>query len=427
MTLTTTIELLPLMLATSLLGSMLTTRRRIGSVGSRVLHRFSFLGSCVVALFVLSVPCLASSADNAVAEPIEDVVANEVRQAIDPRNALTNPPVPSYRFEDPSIRLAADSLVDLSEYGTRDTSPIEVDTSNVRVATSRPPVPTSTLNDELSDSESPELAANDLSRNVEPPRLAITPPPVPSTFVHEETPETIENVGTTEVAVEHSTSDALADVPVGDVSTDNPTVGRADDENNEGLNPQETAGPTVHVRNMMSRYSSGPVALEHADGWRVVVGPHFTEDSGRRELEDQLVVATREYVDRHIGQSGAADFMDLNIDFIRQNLLFGTVENEMKDSNQGPTRYMTVVLRFDQEFQDDLHTSWTAAQREARLKQIGFGTGGVLALLATVFGFLKVDSATDESYRGRLQIAAATVILTLTAAGVFVAHWIPWI
>ena len=51
----------------------------------------------------------------------------------------------------------------------------------------------------------------------------------------------------------------------------------------------------------------------------------------------------------------------------------------------------------------------------------------VLALLAVVSGFFRLDHATRGRYRGRLQWIAAGAILGLIAAGVLLGRRIPWV
>ena len=54
------------------------------------------------------------------------------------------------------------------------------------------------------------------------------------------------------------------------------------------------------------------------------------------------------------------------------------------------------------------------------------GAWPVLGFLGLVFGYLKLDTATRGYYTGRLQIGALAAVLSLAAAGVLLARWIPW-
>ena len=54
-----------------------------------------------------------------------------------------------------------------------------------------------------------------------------------------------------------------------------------------------------------------------------------------------------------------------------------------------------------------------------RLKYTAVATGGLFGLLATVFGYLKLDTLTRGYYTGRLRMAAAMTILALVAGLLF--------
>ena len=49
---------------------------------------------------------------------------------------------------------------------------------------------------------------------------------------------------------------------------------------------------------------------------------------------------------------------------------------------------------------------------------VGIGAGWVMALLGTIFGYLKLDTLTRGYYTRRLQLVAGAVILTLIGAAV---------
>jgi len=185
--------------------------------------------------------------------------------------------------------------------------------------------------------------------------------------------------------------------------------------------------PQLDVAAMIPSQTSGPVRLADGEGYRVVAGPYYSAGGGNRELDDEMIRAVTTHVERHVGQSGVADRLGFDVDYVRRNLLLGEAVEEVKRETYPPTRYMTAVLKFDQEFLGDLDSRWTSAVRGARLRQVSFGTGGVLALLATVFGYLRLDTATRGSYTGRLQLVATGAILALAGLGVLLARWIPWI
>ena len=60
---------------------------------------------------------------------------------------------------------------------------------------------------------------------------------------------------------------------------------------------------------------------------------------------------------------------------------------------------------------------WQRSVINSRLWGVGTAVAAVLLVLATLFAYLKIDLASDGSYRGRLRFAAAAVILAVTAVG----------
>jgi hypothetical protein len=65
---------------------------------------------------------------------------------------------------------------------------------------------------------------------------------------------------------------------------------------------------------------------------------------------------------------------------------------------------------------------WRNAIVQDRLWYTGGGAALVLALLATFYGYLKLDLKTDAPHKGRLQLAA-TLVALLVAAGALLARW----
>ena len=58
-------------------------------------------------------------------------------------------------------------------------------------------------------------------------------------------------------------------------------------------------------------------------------------------------------------------------------------------------------------------------------RRVGVAAGGmglVIIVLGTLFGYLKLDTATRGYYSGRLKLAAAAVILSAVTLGAWAAH-----
>ena len=194
------------------------------------------------------------------------------------------------------------------------------------------------------------------------------------------------------------------------------------------VEPIETLQETgLNVGAILPSQTSGPVPLQQGEGFRVVSGPYYSQGIGYDELNDQMLGAVNNYIDRRISHNGIAESLGFDINYIRQNLLLGKVEEEVKYGTFHPTRYLTVVLQFDQPFLDELNHRWTLVVQKSRLQQLSLGIGGVCALLVTVFGYLRIDNVTQGCYRQRLKLVATGIILAFTVFGVCLARWIPWI
>jgi hypothetical protein len=75
-----------------------------------------------------------------------------------------------------------------------------------------------------------------------------------------------------------------------------------------------------------------------------------------------------------------------------------------------------VLLEFGRKVKDRILEARQGALIARRLWLAGVGLTAALALLAVLYGYLKIDLATAGGYRGRLRLAAATAILGVAAA-----------
>ena len=63
----------------------------------------------------------------------------------------------------------------------------------------------------------------------------------------------------------------------------------------------------------------------------------------------------------------------------------------------------------------------------AAWRRLGLFAGAALLLLASVFGYFRLDNATRGYYTGRLQFMTAAAILAVVGAGAVLAQWIHWL
>ena len=88
--------------------------------------------------------------------------------------------------------------------------------------------------------------------------------------------------------------------------------------------------------------------------------------------------------------------------------------------------YQTHALMVvDADFGERVLALWKEKKASNRLLQTGLGSGVVLLLLGSLFGYFRLDTATRGYYTGRLQFATAGAILAIVAVSMMVAQWIP--
>ena len=179
---------------------------------------------------------------------------------------------------------------------------------------------------------------------------------------------------------------------------------------------------------LSSPSKSGAIRLGDVDGWRVVVGPFKSWGECHRKLNEQIEHAVNEYIDDYLQHPGSGEQIHIAAAYIRSELLVGEPQRNVVQSKLvGNMCQLTAVLRFDQPFLIVIDRRWHAIRVQTRLLQVALLSGMVFLLLATSYGYLKLDAASRGRYVRRLQFAAVTVILALVVAGVLIARWIPWI
>lgn len=145
----------------------------------------------------------------------------------------------------------------------------------------------------------------------------------------------------------------------------------------------------------------------------LTLGPFTTREECEAALPAALELAATEYTAKYLGEQAAAR-IDLSVEQLRQQLVAETWEETIQAS-VGPMVQLHILLRFDSAFNGLLKQHWHRAQVQERIAGIGALMFLVLSLLFVAFAYLKIDLATAGAYRGRLKLAAAAVILTLTA------------
>ena len=158
----------------------------------------------------------------------------------------------------------------------------------------------------------------------------------------------------------------------------------------------------------------------------VASGPFATRGECRRALAEAMRQALAEYVADHRGREEIAELLAFDNAYIKDHLQRGEVYEETVQASFGPMLQQHSLLEFGQEFRDEIDRRWQQVKVTSRLAHVALAAIAVLAGLAVVFFYLRLDTATQGCYSGRLQLAAGVVILGLVSLGILVARWIPW-
>ncbi len=147
----------------------------------------------------------------------------------------------------------------------------------------------------------------------------------------------------------------------------------------------------------------------------VTSDPYTTKEECDAALDSQLVQATDRYVDELLGPQ-AHRLVPVDIGTIRHAVCREEYV-ETLDTSVGPMRRVHVLLAFDERLRDSLRDRYRSAVQHRRVSQAGGGALAVLLVLATLFGYLKLDTATRGFYTRRLQVVATVVILAVVVLG----------
>jgi hypothetical protein len=167
-----------------------------------------------------------------------------------------------------------------------------------------------------------------------------------------------------------------------------------------------------------------PVLVGEVATWPVASGVHVLKQDCRRALDEALQSATAEYVDWLLGRERASAWVDFTAQYIRTRLVRPeNVYHEVIQTSVGPVHQTHALLEFGEAFRHELDE----LRATSRLLQVGLAAALVLGVVAALYSYFRLDTATRGYYTRRLQFAAAGAILGWVAAGLLLAWKIPWI
>jgi hypothetical protein len=181
--------------------------------------------------------------------------------------------------------------------------------------------------------------------------------------------------------------------------------------------------------------------LQVGDVYQVSVSSGPQEKMGEcpPALDEQLKKAVAAYVDEYLGSEAAgqcrvSDLIQYDLGYIKKHLVKrGSTFEEKLQMSFGPMYQIHALLEFGPAFRKELDGRRGDLERHARevaiafrLRGLALGFGAVLCLLAVLFGYFRLDTATRGYYTGRLQFLAATAILIVMVAGALLASRVMW-
>lgn len=159
------------------------------------------------------------------------------------------------------------------------------------------------------------------------------------------------------------------------------------------------------------------------------------------DIRDKALAVTRDYIDDLIGPGAGAVLGLQTLAELKEHGVLGKEYCELlrtesplsgaSGDSSGP-EYLTYhrhwqELDFNPEFQSWARAEYARCLTSSRIAQSGLIGGTVLAVLATVLGFLHLNHRTRGSYAGRLQKFTLAAVLVIVAIGVLLSQAIHWI
>jgi hypothetical protein len=157
----------------------------------------------------------------------------------------------------------------------------------------------------------------------------------------------------------------------------------------------------------------------------VKAGPYRSVRECEPDLQREVSVAVTEFINDHLHAKHASTFINFSLDELRRRKVVREQFSEQLETSLGVMSQVHAKLAFDSGFRDELDLRWSEIRARSKLAQIGLGASIITLLLGTLFSYFKLDTATKGYYTGRLQFLTAGTILTLVAASVVLAKWIP--
>ena len=142
----------------------------------------------------------------------------------------------------------------------------------------------------------------------------------------------------------------------------------------------------------------------------------------QRELDAVLKRTADQYIRDWQNDDDAVELVDVSLDYLHHRVKKAEYSEVVESESVGPMHQVHALLEFDDSVREDFRRVLHEAVVTGRLWYAGSGAALVLALLATLYGYLRLDLRTGGTHKGHLQLAATLVALIATA-GVLLVRW----
>lgn len=202
----------------------------------------------------------------------------------------------------------------------------------------------------------------------------------------------------------HRTEVAMIVVPEGasaDVKNISPPVmahkAKYEPAPTDSIELDEPEPPKIVAANRPSWVDTKPGFEDGVYRTVIVVGPYETRQECNDHLGSQIAIAAEEYIDRVLG-SNASRHVALPAEFLRSKAVLDEQWEEPIWSPRNKRQMVQVhaLLEFDKVARNELDRRWHAAQVHDRLWYTAGGAAGILALVGTLFGYLRLNPKNES-------------------------------
>ncbi len=164
-----------------------------------------------------------------------------------------------------------------------------------------------------------------------------------------------------------------------------------------------TVSPAVTITNEpRPTWVDGPAGLNKSVYcFPVKSGLFASVPECQRELDAEISTAAAHYIDEYLADLSphASALVELPLPYLKKHVVKSEYAEVVESKSVGPMHQIHARLEFDDQVRSDVRRRLHDTVVEQRLWYVGGGAALVLALLATFFGYLKLDLWAGEGAR----------------------------